>query len=78
MHAFGKIAPRPVFLVQGDADKKILPRETVALFNNAREPKELRVVKRAGHSFAYFEDLLIKVTLERLIAWNPKEGKSWR
>lgn len=65
-----KIAPRPILLVQGSLDKKVLPRDTESLFKSAANPKKLYLLKYAGHSFAYYEDKLINITLQNLREWG--------
>ena len=65
-----KIAPRPIVLVQGSLDKKVLSKETQLLFQSAEEPKRIYIVKDAGHAFAYYEDKLIDITLQNLRKWN--------
>lgn len=45
----GKIAPRPVLIFGGDADATVPPSMTRALFDAAREPKELWMIPGAHH-----------------------------
>lgn len=68
--AISTISPRPILLVQGTADEKVLPGETKSLFENARGHKQLHLIEGAGHSFAFFEKQLIDRTLESLLQWN--------
>lgn len=44
-----RIAPRPLLLIQGDSDPRMLVSEGQALYNAAGEPKELWTVKGAEH-----------------------------
>lgn len=60
------ISPRPVLLIQGLDDKKVLPKETELLFRNAGKPKRLRFIQGAGHSFAFSEKRLFEITLRHL------------
>ncbi len=48
----GKVAPRPLLLVHGQADDVIPVEETHALWSLAREPKELWIVPEVGHAQA--------------------------
>jgi alpha-beta hydrolase superfamily lysophospholipase len=47
--AIGRIAPRPVFLIQGDRDRRIPRAEGDRLFAAAREPKTQWTVPGADH-----------------------------
>lgn len=80
-----KVSPRPVLLVQGTADTKVLPEQTQLLYEAAEEPKKLHVIEGAPHSFAFHEDELFKATLRHLRAWiaqelikkKPENKKEW-
>lgn len=67
-----KISPRPILLIQGSADKKVLPGQTEALFQAANEPKSLYLIKNAPHSFALYERELFEISLRYLSAWNKQ------
>lgn len=43
------VEPRPVLLVAGSADTIVPPTMSIALFNAAREPKELYLVQGGSH-----------------------------
>lgn len=45
----GRISPRPLFLLQGGADKVVSPGSGAKLFAAAREPKELWFEPSLGH-----------------------------
>lgn len=45
----GRIAPRPVFLIQGSQDRRMPPTEGERLYAAAGEPKELWTVPGADH-----------------------------
>jgi len=68
------ISPRPVLLVQGTADTKVLPEQTRSLFSAAQKPKELHSIQGAPHSFAFYEEELFELTLGHLDFWT---GHSW-
>ncbi len=70
LQMINKISPRPVLLIQGSEDKKVLPEETKSLFQNALEPRHMHFVQTAGHSFAFFEEQLFEITLRHLREWN--------
>lgn len=61
-----KISPRPIVLIQGLSDEKVLPTETEILFESAKDPKYIHFIKGAGHTFAFFEEKLFEVTREKL------------
>ncbi|MFH1368354.1 MAG: alpha/beta hydrolase [Elusimicrobiota bacterium] len=48
-----QLSPRPVLIIQGDSDKRMLPAEGRNLFSEAKDPKELWIVKNADHGEAY-------------------------
>ncbi len=80
------LSPRPVLLIQGSADTKVLPEQTMELFLSSREPKALRVIQGAPHSFAFFEGELFRTTFQYLRTWignskllnkpGPKQSES--
>jgi uncharacterized protein len=49
VRSIGKIAPRPVLLIQGEQDVRVPMSDAKALFKAAHEPKELWVVPGADH-----------------------------
>lgn len=67
IHEINKISPRPILLIQGSDDKKVLPKETEVLFQNANEPKAIHFIQGTGHSFAFFEEQLFEITLKHLM-----------
>jgi dipeptidyl aminopeptidase/acylaminoacyl peptidase len=48
--ALREIAPRPVFVLGGERDYMVPPAALRQLYEAAREPKELWIVKGAGHA----------------------------
>lgn len=48
-----KISPRPVFIIHGALDRAVRPKDAYALFEHAKEPKELWIVEGAQHCGAY-------------------------
>ncbi|MBI2855304.1 MAG: alpha/beta fold hydrolase [Chloroflexi bacterium] len=61
----GRIAPRPLLLLHGDADD-VVPTESVyTLFEHANEPKEMRVLPGVGHRFRS-EPEAVRVALDWL------------
>ena len=71
-----KISPRPILLIQGSLDKKVLPKDTETLFKNTKEPKKIYLIKGSEHSFVFFESQLIDITLQNLMEWNLKNKKN--
>lgn len=49
IHAIGKISPRPVLIIHGQADSSIPVSDAYLLYQAAREPKELWIVPNANH-----------------------------
>ncbi len=49
LNSVHRIAPRPLFLLQGEKDKRTPPTEGRRLFERAGEPKTLWTVPGAGH-----------------------------
>lgn len=70
LQEINKISPRPVLLIHGSTDRKVLQGQTRLLFRNALEPKKIQFIQGAGHSFAFFEEDLFEVTLRHLMKWN--------
>jgi len=58
----GKIAPRPVLLLHGELDRRMPKSDVRALWDAAREPKELWTIPMAGHGDAW---LVVKDEYER-------------
>lgn len=54
--AAARIAPRPLLLIHGDRDTAVPVRHARALYDAARDPRELWVVPGASHVGAYFAD----------------------
>lgn len=52
----GRIAPRPLLLIQGMKDTIVNPQDAFQLYEAAGEPKELWILPNAEHCGAYFED----------------------
>jgi len=62
-----RISPRPLLMVNGTGDR-IIPRDSVhALFEAAREPKELRWLE-TGHKVIDEEDLMRRL-VDAVVAW---------
>ena len=45
-----KISPRPILFIHGEEDAAVEAYHAQELYNRAKEPKELRIIKSAGHS----------------------------
>lgn len=54
--AVGRLAPRALLVITPTADRLISWRQGLALFEAAREPKELYVVEGAAHGDSYIAD----------------------
>ncbi|WP_459876930.1 alpha/beta hydrolase [Desulfothermus naphthae] len=46
-----KISPIPLLIIQGDRDEVVDPKEAQMLYNSARDPKELKIIKGGDHTF---------------------------
>lgn len=44
-----KISPRPILIIQGEADELVNASHAWTLYNNAAQPKELALIPGAGH-----------------------------
>jgi fermentation-respiration switch protein FrsA (DUF1100 family) len=51
--AIGKLAPLPVLIIQGEADQVVPAHHGIALFEAAREPKQLWLLPGTGHIQAF-------------------------
>jgi len=63
-----KIAPTPVLFLHGEKDWLIKPGHSQRLFEKAREPKAITIIKDGGHAermFDAFPDQFMKVCLDR-------------
>jgi fermentation-respiration switch protein FrsA (DUF1100 family) len=47
----GRVAPRPLLLLHGDADDVVDPASAFLLYERAQEPKDLRMLPGVGHRF---------------------------
>ncbi|RLC96814.1 MAG: hypothetical protein DRI40_02085 [Chloroflexi bacterium] len=55
-----KIAPRPVLLLHGAEDDVVRPDEAWRLYQKAREPKEMAIIKGAGHKLRLSQEAMDK------------------
>ena len=63
-----KISPIPVLFLHGEKDWLIKPSHSQFLFNRAKEPKALTIIKDGGHAermFDAFPDQFVKICLDR-------------
>ena len=51
LSAISAISPRPVVLIQGDADDVVSPDDAALLFERAGDPKDLVMLPGVGHRF---------------------------
>jgi hypothetical protein len=64
----GRIAPRPVMFITTDDDRLVPPEESVALYENAGDPKKLVVLSGWGHYEVYAGEAYRQV-MEATVAW---------
>lgn len=59
----GRISPRPVLIIHGENDAVVKVYNAYALYEAAKEPKELFIVEKADHVFSYQrEEVLRRIT----------------
>lgn len=67
MNEIHKLAPTPLFIITGDADKGIDLAGVTRLYEKAGEPKELVVVPGADHNLT--NPIAFEETMDKIIAW---------
>ena len=63
-----KISPTPVLFIHGEKDWLIKPRHSQYLFDRAKDPKAIKIIKDGGHAeriFDAFPDRFMKICLDR-------------
>lgn len=69
-HRVGDLSPRPLLLIHGERDRNLPVHSSQAIYNNAKEPKELITYKGCGHFLREchqeLHDLLINWLVENL------------
>ena len=63
-----RISPRPVLFCVGDQDRTIPTKWQLELFEKAKEPKTLHVIKGAGHFDLYIGEFF-EENIRVQIAW---------
>ncbi len=63
----GRIAPRPILLVHGEADTRLPPHCSEMIYSWADEPKELVIYPGAGHGLSECKDELRDLLREWII-----------
>jgi dipeptidyl aminopeptidase/acylaminoacyl peptidase len=71
MTEIDKISPRPLFIITGDADLGIDVEGVKRLFDAAKEPKELVVVKGADHELT--SPAAYETTVKAVITWFKRQ-----
>ncbi|MFX1300175.1 MAG: alpha/beta hydrolase [Promethearchaeota archaeon] len=71
MNEIDKIAPRPLFIITGDADPYIDVAGLKRFFDVAKEPKEMVVVKGADHNLS--SPAAYETTVNAVIAWFQRQ-----
>lgn len=73
-----KISPAPVLFIHGEKDWLVKPSHSQRLFDKAKDPKALTIIKDGGHAeriFDVFPDKFMKICLDRFRE-TLKEAKS--
>lgn len=55
-HVVGELAPKPLFLIHGDADTILSHQSSQALYDRAGEPKTLKILPGVGHRLTEADD----------------------
>jgi fermentation-respiration switch protein FrsA (DUF1100 family) len=71
MNEINRVAPRPLFIITGDADLGIDVSGVKRLFDAAMEPKEMVVVKDADHNLS--SPAAYETTVNAVIAWFQRQ-----
>jgi len=71
MNEIDRVAPRPLFIITGDADLGIDLSGVKQLFAAAKEPKEMVVVKGADHNLS--SPAAYETTVNAVIAWFQRQ-----
>lgn len=59
-----RLSPRPILIIHGDQDDVVAPSSALNLYNHAGEPKEILIVKGAGHRLRISEE-----AMNHALAW---------
>jgi dipeptidyl aminopeptidase/acylaminoacyl peptidase len=68
LHWIDKIAPRPLLLLQGSEDDVVDVSQAWLLYHKAKEPKEIAVIKGAGHRLR-----LNQQAMDSALKWLKRE-----
>ena len=63
-----KISPMPILFIHGEKDWLVKPSHSQRLFDRAKDPKALTIIKGGGHAeriFDVFPDKFMKICLDR-------------
>jgi pimeloyl-ACP methyl ester carboxylesterase len=63
-----KISPTPILFLHGEKDWLVKPSHSQRLFERAKDPKTLTIIKEGGHAermFDVFPDSFMKICLDR-------------
>lgn len=71
MNEIHKLAPTPLFIITGDADKGIDVAGVTRLFNAAKEPKEMIVVPGADHNLT--NPIAYEKTMTAIVEWFTRQ-----
>jgi len=66
----GKIAPRPILIIQGDQDAVVPAVQAQKIYSHANQPKELCMIKGADHVFTRNRRELV----EKITGWAKQKG----
>ena len=61
------ISPRPVFIVHGDSDETVDPGHAWELYNRAKEPKDIAIIKGGEHKLR-----LSETAMSTALSWLKK------
>jgi fermentation-respiration switch protein FrsA (DUF1100 family) len=69
VRSVARIAPRPLLLIHGDRDDVVPLAHAHELYNSAGEPKELRIIKGAGHRLRHVKEA-VDIAMEWLVKFK--------
>jgi alpha/beta superfamily hydrolase len=58
LNCVDKISPRPILIIHGDTDDLVNPEQAYDIYKKAKQPKELVIIKGAGHRLRHDEQAM--------------------
>ncbi len=70
-HTVGDLSPRPLLLIHGTADTILSHESSKTLFEHAKEPKTLKLIAGADHSFSAQADEIFVLARDWIASHQP-------